>query len=84
MKIKKLEKAFNKMMKEELKGCGFTEIDRVIIYPKTKGIIMIEGRYGSKSPDGKIEWQERFTLECNRGQSLEFLKGMLLQAATSI
>ena len=73
MKIEKLEKAFNKIANKEIEG-GFATIDRIVIYPKPSNIINIEGKYGSKSLDGKVNWVENFKLKCYRRLSFKLVK----------
>lgn len=76
MKIKKIEKAFNKMVKEEIGPDGYVAINKIVIFPKPDGLIDVEGTFGELGSNGKVNWNEPFKLEYADGKSLEFLKGM--------
>lgn len=76
LKIKKVEKAFAKVMKEEISADGYVSINKVEIYPN-ENIIEINGTYGEHFADGdKDNWSENFRLSYSNGRPLEFLKGM--------
>ena len=76
MKIKKLEKAFNKMVKEEIDKDLYVKITSVNILPEFDKLIILQGDFRSVSSDGKISYQDSFKLKYNSGKSLEFIKGM--------
>lgn len=75
--INKLEKAFNKMIKEEVGPDGYVRIDKVEIYPDGK-LIKISGGFGEYNSQGNSDgdWEEKYVLEYTDGKSLEFIKGM--------
>lgn len=76
MKIKKLEKAFNKMVKEEIDKELCVAITSVNILPEFGKLIILQGDFRSVSSDGKISYQSSFKLKYTNGKSLEFIKGM--------
>lgn len=82
MKMEKLEKSFNKIANKEIEG-GFATIDRIVIYQKPSNIINIEGKYGSKSSDGKVNWVENFKLKCFRRMSCALVKWLFLHFITN-
>lgn len=74
--IKKLEKAFNKMMQKEFLPDGYVCINKVeIIYDGT--FIKISGRFGHCGTELEKHWSKPFELEYVDGKSIEFIKGML-------
>lgn len=75
MKIKKVEKAFNKMIQEEIGPDGYVTIDKVEIDPDGQ-FIKIKGGFGECSENRDGDWREDYELEYADGKSLEFLKGM--------
>ena len=76
MKIKTLEKAFNKMVKEEVDGELSVKITSVNICPIFGKLIILQGDFRSVSPEGKVSYLSSFKLKYNNGKSLEFIKGM--------
>lgn len=77
MKIKQLEKAFEKLVKREINSDGFARIDTVIIDRQTDEISLTVavGQYNLEDSDGS--WCESIELTYPDGESLEFVKGML-------
>lgn len=75
LKIKKVEKAFVKVMKEEIGPDGYVNINKVEIYPD-ENIVEISGNYGEKCGIQENNWNESFRLSYTNGRPLEFLKGM--------
>lgn len=79
LKIKKVEKSLNKVIKEEISADGYVSINKVEIYPN-ENIVEINGTYGEYFADGdKDNWSENFRLSYSNGRPLEFLKGMFYQ-----
>ena len=83
MKIKKLERKLNKLIKEEYGADGYLRIDRVEIDREfgTENLITIKGAYGKEgdNTDGKIDFQLDYELAYHNGVSAEFVAGMLYQ-----
>ena len=76
LKIKKVEKAFTKVMKEEIGADGYVNINKVEIYPN-ENIVEISGNYGEYCGEKhEANWHESFRLSYTNGRPLEFLKGM--------
>ena len=75
LKINKVEKAFTKVMKEEIGKDGYATITKVEIYPK-ENIIEISGSYGETCENQTESWGDTFRLSYSNGRPLEFLKGM--------
>ena len=76
MKIKQVEKAFAKVMKEEIGADGYVSISKVEIYPK-ENIVEISGTYGEDFGNkDESNWSEPFRLSYTNGRPIEFLKGM--------
>lgn len=76
MKIAKIEKVLDKMVKEEIGPDGYVRVDKVEICPDGN-LIKISGAWGecnSQEADGN--WQYEYVLEYADGKSLEFIKGM--------
>ena len=79
LKIKKVEKSLNKVIKEEVSADGYVNIHKVEIYP-SENIVEINGTYGEYFADGdKDNWSENFRLSYSNGRPLEFIKGMFYQ-----
>jgi hypothetical protein len=79
LKIKKLEKSLNKIMKKETSADGYVRIDKVVIYPDGNQV-EISGGYGEYFADGdQANWQENFRLDYVNGRNLDFIKGMFYQ-----
>ena len=76
MKIKKLEKAFNKMVKEEIDKDLYVQITNVNICRIFGKLIILQGDFRSVSPEGKVSYLSSFKLKYSNGKSLEFIKGM--------
>ena len=74
--IKKLEKAFNKMIQKDFLPDGYVYINKVEIYVDGT-LIKISGRFGNYGTDLNKNWTKPFELEYNDGKSIEFIKGML-------
>lgn len=83
MKIKKLERKLNKLIKEEYGADGYLRIDRVEIDREfgTENLITIKGAYGREgdNADGKVDFQLEYELVYHNGVSAEFVAGMLYQ-----
>ena len=77
MKIKNLEKAFEKLVKREFSSDGFSEIERVVIDRQTDEITLkvAVGEYNLEDPDGC--WKEVFELTYPDGENADFIRGML-------
>ena len=79
LKIKKVEKSLNKVIKEETSADGYVSINKVEIYPN-ENIVEINGTYGENIDDGDQDnWSKNFRLSYSNGRPLEFLKGMFYQ-----
>lgn len=83
MKIKKLERKLNKLIKEEYGADGYLRVDRVEIDREfgTENLITIKGAYGREgdNADGKVDFQLDYELSYPDGKSAEFVAGMLYQ-----
>ena len=76
LKIKVVDKAFDKMAKVEFGPDGYACIDKVIIEPDGN-LITIKGVFGEfDENDCSNNWNEEFELYFNGRKSLEYLKGM--------
>ena len=75
--IKKLEKAFNKMIQKEFLPDGYVCIHKVEIHVVDGTFIKISGRFGNYGTDLDKQWSRPFELEYSDGKSVEFIKGML-------
>ena len=75
MKIKQLEKAFDKLVKREIDSDGFARIDTVIIDRQTDEISLTVA-IGQLYLDSDGSWCESIELTYPDGESLEFVKGM--------
>lgn len=79
LKIRKVEKSLNQVIKEEISSYGHVSIEKVEIYPN-ENIIEINGTYGEHFADGDVaNWSEDFRLSYSNGRPLEFIKGMFYQ-----
>ena len=74
--IKKLGKAFNKMIQEDFLPDGYVCIHKVEICVDG-AFIKISGRFGNYGTDLDKHWSRPFELEYSDGKSIEFIKGML-------
>ena len=76
--IKKLEKAFNKMIQKEFLPDGYVCIHKVEIHVVDGTFIKISGCFGNyDGTDLNKHWSRPFELEYSDGKSIEFIKGML-------
>ena len=75
--IKKLEKAFNKMIQKEFLPDGYVCIHKVEIHVVDGTFIKISGQFGNYGTDSDKHWARPFELEYSDGKSIEFIKGML-------
>lgn len=76
--IKKLEKAFNKMIQKEFLPDGYVCIHKVEIHVVDGTFIKISGCFGNyDGTDLDKHWSKPFELEYSDGKSIEFIKGML-------
>jgi hypothetical protein len=76
MKVKKLEKAFEKLVKREIDSDGFVRIDTVVIDRQTEEITLTVA-VGQAYADSDGSWCEIIELTYPDGESVEFVKGML-------
>ena len=74
--IKKLEKAFNKMIQKDFLPDGYVYIHKVEICVDGT-LIKISGRFGNYGTELEKQWSRPFELEYSDGKSIEFIKGML-------
>lgn len=76
--IKKLEKAFNKMIQKEFLPDGYVCIHKVEIHVVDGTFIKISGCFGNyDGTDLDKHWSRPFELEYSDGKSIEFITGML-------
>ena len=80
MKIKKVEKKFNKLIKEEIGPDGFAEIEKVVIDKRYNTIEMYVA-LGECFADGNESdnWTERVVMEYPDGKNIDFLLGMFYE-----
>ena len=74
--IKKLNKAFNKMIQKEFLPDGYVCIHKVEIHVDG-AFIKISGRFGNYGTDVYKHWSKPFELEYSDVKSIEFITGML-------
>lgn len=79
MKINKLEKSFEKLIKKEFDSDGFARIDKVVINRQTDEISLtvVVGHCNLETPDGN--WSKDVTLVYPDGKGVEFIKGMIYE-----
>lgn len=80
MKVKKVEKEFNKLIRKEIGPDGFAQVDKVVI-DKRYNTIELYVSFGEATADGnESDWVEKVMLEYPDGKNVHFLQGMFYES----